>query len=103
MGKHDFTELYEQYPVLIASMTPGFSSHEFILKLAQQNQTAYVDALYAYRDSDEPFKIVHGQLSANLNKFPKLVEAIGSANSRDIFGNPNSCAQWRQLVQPQEK
>ncbi len=98
MGKHDFTELYEQYPVLIASMTPGFSSHEFILELAQQHQTAYVDALYAYRDSGEPFKIVHGQLSKHLKAFPELVEAIGSADSHDIFGNLNTCAQWRQLV-----
>jgi hypothetical protein len=103
MGKHDFTELSEKYPALIASMKPTFGSHEFILELAQQNQTLYVDALHAYRDS-EPFMIVHGQLSANLKKFPKLVEAIDpDLSSRDIFGKPNSCKQWRKLDQPLEK
>jgi len=104
MGKHDFTALYEQYPALIASMKPVFGSHEFILKLAQQNQTIYVDALHTYCDSEEPFQIVHGQLSANLGKFPKLIELIDSTlPSHDIFGNPNTCAQWKKLVQPQEK
>ncbi|MDQ3060799.1 MAG: hypothetical protein M3R45_14985 [Pseudomonadota bacterium] len=103
MGKHDFTKLSEKYPALIASMKPVFGSHEFILALAQQNQALYVDALHAYRDS-EPFMIVHGQLSANLNKFQKLVEPIEpDLPSRDIFGKPNSCKQWRKLAQPQEK
>lgn len=47
MAKHDFSRLYERYANAIASMTPVFNSHEFILELAQKNQAAYVDALHA--------------------------------------------------------
>jgi hypothetical protein len=44
MTEHDFSQLYEQYPTIIQQMDDTFTSHEFILKLAQQNQTQYVEA-----------------------------------------------------------
>ena len=98
--QHDFSELYAQYPAVIAQMPVTFTSHEFILLLAQQHQRLYVEALYDYRDSihrgePTPFRVVHGIWSQHLRELPDLVSYLGEVPSVDIFGRPNNCAQWR--------
>jgi hypothetical protein len=40
-------------------MPETFTSHQFILRLAQQHQALYIDALHSYRDTAAPFKHVH--------------------------------------------
>ena len=78
-----------------------FTSHQFILKLAEQNQAAYIEALYAYRnvsyrDKVAPFLMVHGILANQLPKLPNLVTQIpGYISSRDIFGDDSTCTQWK--------
>lgn len=77
-----------------------FTSHEFILRLAQQNQRLYVEALYSYRESLHrgeftPFRVVHGILSQHLTSLPDIVVYLGEVLSVDIFGHSNNCAQWR--------
>ena len=93
--KHDFKDLRRHYPQVIAQMPAAFNSHQFILTLAQLDQPAYIAALQTYCDGEEPFKIVHQQLSALLNDYPELVTPNGrDENSHDIFGNRNSCRSW---------
>ena len=102
MSEHDFSALYEQYPAVITQMPTIFTSHQFILRLAQQNQALYIDALHSYRDAAHrgapaPFMIVHSILSKRLNAHPDLVKRLDDVPSTDIFGQPNECAQWKKL------
>ncbi len=96
MSEHDFRALYEQYSVIIEEMSAEFTSHEFILKLAQPHQQLYVEALYAYRHGNS-FQVVHGILAKRLHQHPDLVTYVEETNSDDIFGNVGSAARWRRL------
>lgn len=100
MTKHNFDELYKLYPAVIMQMPEVFTSHEFILTLAQQNQRLYIEALYSYKDNlhrgvDAPFLTVHRILSQHLSSLPEFVEKLGEVPSKDIFRQSNDCAQWR--------
>jgi hypothetical protein len=103
MVMFDFSRFYAKYPAIIAQMPTVFNSHQFILELAHQNQIEYIKALYAYRgalhnETPAPFQVVHRILSARLNDFPELVKTTRSHKpSRDIFGNYNTCSEWRKL------
>jgi hypothetical protein len=103
MTEHDFGALYAQYPTTIAEMPETFTSRQFILELARQNQTLYIEALYSYRhhvrkDTAAPFMIVHGILAKHLAKYPSLIEQIrNDAPSTDIFGQGNSCSEWKKV------
>jgi hypothetical protein len=101
MPRHDFSDLLGKYPEIIAVMPDNFTSHKFILALAQKHQTLYIEALYAYRDVNHqgayaPFRIVHGILCKHLHDFDRLVAPKGIARrSKDIFGHKQQCARWR--------
>lgn len=93
-------ELFKKYSVIIKQMPDEFTSHDFILRLARQYQKLYVEALYEYRNSPNsnnpmPFQIVHGQLSSNLHNCSEVFHIGEEKNSKDIFGNSNSCAKWK--------
>jgi hypothetical protein len=92
-------ELRAQYEAVIALMPRDrdFTSHEFILALAQRNQPAYVAALSAHTAGGDPFRVVHNQLSRALSDYPALVRHTGEADSEDIFRNPGRCATWRRV------
>lgn len=102
MPQHDFTQLYAQYPVVIEQMPNKFSSHEFILHLAQQYQALYVEALYSYRNTIHrgkaaPFQIVHSKLSMHLAACTDQVKQISPVNSQTIFGEAAECAAWEKI------
>jgi fructose-1,6-bisphosphatase len=103
MTQHDFVDFLDHYPEIIDQMDDIFTSHQFILALAQRYQRLYIEALYAYRDSEHrggqtPFLAVHGILARHLHDYPHLVirdPADEYVPSMDIFGRPNTCARWR--------
>jgi hypothetical protein len=100
MPEHDFSALFEHYPTVIAQMPEIFTSHQFILRLAQQHQPLYIEALHSYRDSPHrgspaPFRVVHQLLARHLHAYHDLVTHVGTVNSPDIFGQVQKCAQWR--------
>ncbi len=102
MSKFDFSVLYPQYPALISAMPDEFTSHDFILKLAQENQAEYINALFAYRKvtregKSVPFMFVHREISKGLQNFPDLLEKIGDVSSVNIFGQHNPCPLWGKL------
>ena len=97
-----FSELKDKYPEIISQMKPTFTSHEFILTLAQAYQVEYVDALCAsrnrvHRGKRTPFRYVHNQLANLLKAFPELVRKLEEVDSVDIFGRPNKCAKWEKI------
>ncbi len=98
-----FRPLFEHYPTTIALMDNSiFTSHEFILKLAQQHQVPYIEALHYYLHSPDeqhptPFKIVHGILAKHLRTHGDLVRYAGETESIDIFTRDNRCAQWERI------
>lgn len=92
-----FSPLFARYRQTIREMPSGFDSHEFIARLAQENQSEYIGALAAYRRSGTPFKVVHGILARHLNAFPDLITPNGGTISDDIFGDPCSCMKWRKV------
>ena len=105
MPRHDFSALVAHYPEVIGQMPDPFTSHEFILKLAQQHQWLYIEALYAYRDAthrgaNAPFRVVHQILAQRLHSFvDQLILPDGTAcGSEDIFRNRQTCTRWRKVT-----
>jgi hypothetical protein len=95
---HDFSALKDRYRETIEAMPATFTSHEFILRLAQQHQALYIEALYDHRDNPAPFRTVYGILAKYLHAYSDLIELVrDDALSTNIFGQPNRCAQWRKL------
>jgi hypothetical protein len=101
MPHHDFSQLFDRYPSVISRMPDRFDSHEFILRLAQENQKLYIEALYHYRDCSEPaapFMVVHGMLARHLLEYPELIKQIGMVQSENILGLVNGCAEWEKVI-----
>jgi hypothetical protein len=94
---HNFAPLESNYPTVIALMPSVFTSHQFILRLAQLNQSLYIEALSANRADPAPSRRVHSRLSRRLHDFPHLVRHRGSVASNDIFGDPCECAEWQRI------
>lgn len=95
MPEHDFGALFEKYPDVIEQMLETFTSHQFIQRLAQQNQALYIKALYAYRNTPAPFRTVHAILARHLHGYRERVTNLGDVESENIFGQATECAEWQ--------
>ncbi|MCY4389242.1 MAG: hypothetical protein OXC18_19275 [Desulfurellaceae bacterium] len=91
-SQYNFTALKNVYPSVLDEMAVAFTSHQFILVLAQRNQRLYIEALYAHRHTDGPFRDVHGALAKLLHGF---ATPCGKGESRNIFGIDGKCEFWR--------
>ena len=95
------TRLFVHYDEIIAEMPRTFTSHQFILRLAQRYQVEYIEALYSYRSNlrsgkPAPFMILHGILAQHLQGCDGLVTQVATlVDSTDIFGEDQQCAQWQ--------
>lgn len=98
MPKYDFSDLSAHYSEIIEDMSDTFTSHQFILRLAQQHQRLYIKALHSYHDEPAPFRTVHSILARHLHAYPRLIELVRpDAPSTNIFGQSSQCAEWRRL------
>lgn len=95
MCQQHITKLTEQYPDIIEMMSEQFDSHEFILKLAHDNQQEYIEALYEYRENPAPFRTLHAILSRALHSHRDRVEDLGTAKTNNIWMESNDCHLWR--------
>lgn len=95
MSRHDFDELFSHYPEVIAEMDEVFTTHQFILRLGQRHQRAYIEALNAYRNSLAPFEQVHQRLAEMLDKSRQCERCGAEQESLDIWGTPKPCNRWR--------
>ncbi|SKA56356.1 hypothetical protein [Photobacterium toruni] len=99
MGKFDFSVFDDEITNAIKSMELTFSSHELILEIAQNNQSQYINALIAYKQTGRPFLYVHQQLSIRLKKYEgDAIKNIGIKPSKDIFGKSNTCLYWEKII-----
>lgn len=98
MPKDILQTLYGHYPKVIAQMPHEFTSHQFILCLAEQNQRDYIEALNSYR-GDDPFRKVHARLANQLHQHCESVRQLENVcDDPDIFGHPQLCSQWQKLA-----
>jgi putative transcriptional regulator len=95
-GNEAISELKEHFPEIIREMPDEFTSHEFILRLAQRKQKKYIGGLAIHITNEAPFNALHTKIALALHDFPDFVEKIAdNVESRNIFGDKSTCAMWR--------
>lgn len=100
MSQYDFRYLYEKYPDMIRKMPSTFTAHEFIVRLAWDNQVLFIDALQAYRDvlrdgRPAAFQVVHGILAKALYSCTNLITYVGEDKyGRDLYNEKESYSRW---------
>ena len=93
----DLDELFENYPQVIALMPNRFTSHQFILKLAQRNQKRTSRRCMRI-GKIQPFRKLHTRLAKQLNEHRDLVRKAGrDTKSPDIFTAHPGCMTWSKV------
>lgn len=91
----EFEALLAHYQEIIDRMPDEFTSHQFILALAQNYQREYIALLHTYRTHDNPFMVAHQKLAKGLNRFREKIDKLERVPSTDIFGTHSSARTWR--------
>jgi hypothetical protein len=96
-----FDKLEEIYPKIIDMMPDDlFNTHEFVLKLVQEYQEIYVQALIEYSNSDQPSLMVIEQIVRRLKERNDLVMYVRSVPIENIFEQKRDFEVWKK-VSPQ--
>lgn len=79
---------------ILPLMPASFDTHQLIVKLAQNNQRSYIEALQRV-NGDTPFQTLHSMIGKAVLKLAPEFDLGGEASSSpDIFGQNNSCVLW---------
>ena len=94
-------ELENAMGAALRAMKPEFDTHQFILKLASENQKEYIDALAAI-DSTKPFQTLHSAIGKKLKQKATdgefaIQETASNVSSPNIFGKQSSCSRWQRI------
>ena len=91
--------LEQHFEDVINSMETRFTSHEFFLRLAHDNQREYVAGLAAYSEGGNPFRDLHHALVKRLKRLEGKLITLRKESypSKDIFGTPSHSGLWRKL------
>lgn len=91
--------LEQRFEDVIKAMDTRFTSHEFYLRLAHDNQREYVAGLAAYSERGYPFRDLHHALVKRLKKLEGKLITLQKESypSRDIFGTPSHSGLWKKL------
>lgn len=93
-----FEKLEESYPSII-DMMPGdlFNTHEFMLKLVEEYQELYVQALVEYSQSDQPSLMVIGKIVTSLKERNDLITYIRRESVENVFEQNHEFEVWQKV------
>ena len=98
MSASVFDKLEEIYPKIIDMMPDDlFNTHEFVLKLVQEYQEIYVQALIEYSNSDQPSLMVIEQIVRRLKERNDLVIYVRSVPIENIFEQKRDFEVWKKV------
>ncbi len=90
-------QLEAHFLEILDLMPNEFDSHDFISKLAHENEKLYISALAQHIDSSYPVRTTNSKLATRLSQGGYQVEKQGSVRSPNLFGDKTECEKWRKL------
>jgi hypothetical protein len=93
-----FERLEEIYPTIIDMMPNDiFNTHEFMLKLVQEYQELYVQALIEYSQSNQPSLLLLGRIASRLKERSDLITYIKSDSIENVFEQRHDFEVWEKV------
>lgn len=90
-------ELFNAIPEIVEFLPSKFTSHQLILKLAQANQRAYIEALHKRVHLKGPFRSVHSAIGKHLQYKISSIRFIEKTKDTNIFGKDSDNALWEKV------
>ena len=98
MPESAFNKLEEIYPSIIDMMPEDlFNTHEFMVKLVQEHQELYVQALIEYSQNDQPSLMVVEQIIKGLRERNDLIIYVRSEPIENVFEQKRDFEVWRKV------